>query len=187
MTTASMSPLLEPGDFMLVAPLDGNERPGDLLLLPVSPMNPAKRVHRLVALEGGTAITRGDANPTPDLERLALSAALGRVVAVGKGGAWRRVDGPGARLKGRIVAAGFRALDAAAARVGETPRLDSALGRAAGRLRRSDLPWRLAAALGRGARRRWTELWLACEERERKPGTSWDWLRAAWARWAARV
>jgi signal peptidase I len=47
MTTGSMRPSILPGDFMLVEPLRGAARPGDLVVLPPGP-DGARAVHRVV-------------------------------------------------------------------------------------------------------------------------------------------
>lgn len=59
----SMSPTLVDGDRLLLTPLDGAPRPGDIVALVRAGH---LVVHRLRVLDGGAAITRGDASATDD-------------------------------------------------------------------------------------------------------------------------
>lgn len=87
-TSASMAPLIAPGDEVIVAaaPLE-TLRPGDLVVA-ATPGGPFV-VHRLVALrrEGDVLwlITRGDRSATPD-PAWAAEAIIGRAVAVVRAG-----------------------------------------------------------------------------------------------------
>lgn len=76
--TGSMAPTIEPGDVILVAPVSGAPKLGDVVVFE-SPLNPPTRiVHRIVAFdEHGMALTQGDANNGPDPWALDPGEVLG--------------------------------------------------------------------------------------------------------------
>jgi hypothetical protein len=87
-TGGSMRPVLLPGDFLVVHPLEGAARIGDVL---VYWRGGHMWAHRLVARSpaGGALITKGDARGRPDAP-VAPGELVGRAVAVERAG--RRLD-----------------------------------------------------------------------------------------------
>ncbi len=75
--TGSMEPVIEPGDLVLVAPLDGSPQPGTIVAY-TDPQSGSVVVHRVVDTSGGMFVARGDANEAPD-PPAPLEAILGRV------------------------------------------------------------------------------------------------------------
>lgn len=108
-TSGSMSPLIRPGDWVVLAPL-ATAHPciGDILVLPAGS---DWIVHRLVDYAGGAderrMITKGDQTPEADApwdEEL----LIGRVSAVERGGAQILLDASlGARILSRLAVWGW--------------------------------------------------------------------------------
>lgn len=80
-TGKSMNPLIRHGDRVLVAPLRAPARVGQIVLLD---SGGAPLLHRIVDIDGGWLITRGDSRRSFD-PRLPAAAVLGRVMAVRRG------------------------------------------------------------------------------------------------------
>jgi hypothetical protein len=101
----SMVPLLRGGDAVLAAPWSGQLCAGELL---VFRQHDYLVVHRCLGgastPEGAPCLrTRGDARTELDPPVLA-ERVVARVRAIRRAGVWRSLDGPGARLHGRLVA-----------------------------------------------------------------------------------
>jgi hypothetical protein len=76
---ASMAPLLRPGDSLRLAPLDpADARRGMLVAVAV---RGRLVVHRLVRIDAGRLVTRGDALPSEDAP-MAPAALVGRITAL---------------------------------------------------------------------------------------------------------
>jgi GNAT superfamily N-acetyltransferase len=109
----SMAPSLAPGDRLLVVPLDGAPRVGEIV---VAERGGRLVAHRLLALDGAQAVTRGDGCADED-PPIAAAELLGRAVRVERSplrALWRRlVDGDAAPeaplLEERAVIAAARA------------------------------------------------------------------------------
>ena len=101
----SMEPLLHGGDAILAAPSHDRPRPGELLVFRQQDYMVAHRyLGRARTPDGAPCLrTRGDArnelDPPVDADRV-----VARVRAIRRGGVWRSLDGPGARIHGRLVA-----------------------------------------------------------------------------------
>jgi phage repressor protein C with HTH and peptisase S24 domain len=83
----SMSPELGDGDRLEVVPLAGTPRPGEVVL---TTRGGRLVTHRLVAIDGAQAITRGDACGKDD-PPVPLSSVIGRVVRVRRRKLWHRM------------------------------------------------------------------------------------------------
>lgn len=79
--SGSMEPALKPGDLVIVrkASLD-SIGVGDIVAYR-SPENGVVIVHRVIAIDGGVLVTKGDANPEPDPFKVTGNMVLGKVVA----------------------------------------------------------------------------------------------------------
>jgi hypothetical protein len=96
----SMLPLVPPGSRIRVSAVAPDAvRPGDIVVL----LGPRLICHRVLACDGQQVQTRGDNCTTAD-RAMPLSAVLGRVEAVQRGGEWYKVDTPFWRRVGRLVA-----------------------------------------------------------------------------------
>lgn len=79
--SGSMAPALLPGD-VVVYDRTESARPGEVLVFDRSGIA-GRVVHRVVDRdERGSYLTRGDANPVPDRDRVEPGAALGKAVVV---------------------------------------------------------------------------------------------------------
>lgn len=82
----SMRPALHHGDLVVIR-VGAQPRVGDVVLI----AQPGKGLvlHRVTAMVGSTAVrTKGDANPTPDVEPVALRYVRGTVATVVPVGGW---------------------------------------------------------------------------------------------------
>ncbi len=102
---ASMAPHLYGGDAILAAPLDSAPAPGDLLLYRQQDYWVVHRCLGAVRAQGGGEgyRTRGDGRNDLD-PWLARNDVRARVVALRRGGAWRSLEGAGARAYARFMA-----------------------------------------------------------------------------------
>jgi hypothetical protein len=80
----SMDPFIKHGDVVTVAPLPARLSPGDIVAA-VSPANGLVIIHRIVSLNEGEALLKGDNLPAAD-GWAAGAALLGRVARVERGG-----------------------------------------------------------------------------------------------------
>ena len=81
----SMRPAVRDGDRVTVAPLSaGGPRPGDIVAF-ADPVTDGVRVHRVVAVEAGRFVLKGDNAPEPD-GAFARDELLGVVVRLERGG-----------------------------------------------------------------------------------------------------
>ena len=112
MTTESMRPAVEPGDFLMIeASGPGRFEIGDLALLPAASESAPRIVHRVVAIRRAgkerLLVTKGDAVLDADAPILE-GVAAGRAVLLGRPNqAWIRLDRAPARWSGRAAAAAF--------------------------------------------------------------------------------
>jgi len=82
----SMLPALHHGDLAVVR-VGAGPRVGDVVL--ISQPGRGLVLHRVTALEGSTAVrTKGDANPTPDVDPVELRHVKGTVATVVPVGGW---------------------------------------------------------------------------------------------------
>jgi hypothetical protein len=100
-----MYPAIPPGSVVDVVPVRAEDiRLGDVLLCRVGTATVA---HRVVRIQGPAAsvriVLRGDASFGCDAA-VGPSDIQGKVVAVSRNGVRRRIDTPGARLRGLLVA-----------------------------------------------------------------------------------
>ncbi len=87
----SMHPAVRDGDILTVAPLGGRPlRPGDIVAF-VHPGTGGVRVHRVVALEDGGFVLKGD-NALGADPRVGPAGILGRVVGLERDGRPRRLE-----------------------------------------------------------------------------------------------
>ena len=78
--TGSMQPAINPGDIVAVFPVYPSDlRTGDIVTFQPSSGDPTLITHRIVAANGATFVTRGDANTANDPELIA-DQIQGRVV-----------------------------------------------------------------------------------------------------------
>lgn len=78
-TGGSMEPALSRGDLVLYRKGPGTPRPGDVVLLGAAGH---RYVHRVVSVSRrGMLVTRGDANPIPDLTPTPVAGVRGTVLA----------------------------------------------------------------------------------------------------------
>jgi signal peptidase I len=112
MTTGSMRPMIEVGDFLLIEEAGpGGFARGDIALLPSVSDSEARIVHRVVEirLSGGARwlVTKGDARFDVDTP-IPEAKVTGRVVLLGRPNqAWIRLDLAPARWSARVAAAAF--------------------------------------------------------------------------------
>jgi signal peptidase len=78
--TGSMLPTVRPGDVLVVDPVAGRVRVGQIVLL-TDPSMPSGRVaHRVTSVQpDGGFVTKGDANPTPDVAERTPADVVGTV------------------------------------------------------------------------------------------------------------
>jgi hypothetical protein len=96
----SMLPLVPPGSRIRVSAVAPDAvRPGDIVVL----LGPRLICHRVLACDGQQVQTRGDNCTTAD-RAMPVSAVLGRVEAVQRGGEWYKVDTSFWQRVGRLVA-----------------------------------------------------------------------------------
>lgn len=120
MTTCSMSPCVEVGDFLVVEEMAGRSfEPGDLALIPAFGPLDEKIVHRVIRVltrgDERWLVTKGDAGLQPD-PPIPEARALGRVVMLGRPrGNWVSLRTPLTRCAGRCAAAAFDWIATAAA------------------------------------------------------------------------
>ncbi len=119
MTTGSMRPAIDIGDFIMIEEaVPGRFEPGDIVLLPDAAGAGASAVHRVVELRKSSGerwlVTKGDACVLAD-EPVREAAVAGRAALLGRTGArWVRLDLPAVRWSGRAAAAAFIWTSAAA-------------------------------------------------------------------------
>ncbi len=76
--SGSMEPAISVGDVVLVASSRPNQlRPGDVILADVAGQPGRTYLHRVVRIEGGKVVTRGDANQSEDSTALAFADVKG--------------------------------------------------------------------------------------------------------------
>lgn len=100
--TGSMRPAISPGDVVLVVPVTAPVRPGHIVLVSDPSRSTGTYLHRVVRYDDdGLMVTKGDANPTEDVEHVPLSRvkAEARVMVphIGLPAVWMR-DGRLAQL-----------------------------------------------------------------------------------------
>jgi hypothetical protein len=94
----SMSDVFLPGDLLTITPaVITGIRPGDVVIYRWMDRKgqSADVVHRVVAVQDGGLVTRGDNNPQPDSRLVTEAMLLGRVTSVQRGYQSRRVQGGG--------------------------------------------------------------------------------------------
>lgn len=109
----SMAPALPTGAAIVLVPVGPEAlRPDDIVAF-VPPGKAGLVTHRVVAIEDGTLVTKGDANPMPDVWRIPLRAGTLRVAlvvpAIGYPLAVLGRPGVGLALIGVAIAVAWRA------------------------------------------------------------------------------
>ena len=103
-TTASMFPLIRPGDSVSVASVrSGDLRPGDLVLID---SGDEFVVHRLLAMSTRSALTRGDHSRRFD-EPVPMDWIIGKVLKIIRSDGELDLSSPGRRLQQRGMALYF--------------------------------------------------------------------------------
>jgi len=86
-TSGSMAPVVEAGDIVLVKPHNGESLGPPQVIHFVSESHDSGFLHRIIAVEDGSYVTKGDANPSIDSATVAGSSVSGvaRVLVPGVG------------------------------------------------------------------------------------------------------